>query len=463
MGKKDSTRRQFLKGTAATVLGGSLAGCGSDNEPDAEPTESPTPTPTESPTTVPTESPAPTPTATPTETPTPTESPTPEKPEPGIAPEIRFEDPEGLTRQLGEEEIKNGELEDNQTIHTIQLDQESRKSKYKDDAINTIGEDAMEDLNTQMEEWDEEYDFEDMESYIIATPSAMKESGLERSNFESEEWVRLIMACTRNTISDLHGDDLDETRVGFIPFVDTETTQERETEYLTGGEIIDTEDDYHKLKWADAYDPSSVRKAPGEVGFLDGEGDLRYAAPEIDLMIDQIEGGVTSTLTVDASDVQGMLRDLAIGFTNWNQVHDLLGFEGRDEVEFGGQGDGWETDTPSKTSTLTPGQDQLPTVQMAVHVPYARDSKNARLESDNTKMDHLVDISDALTDRVLNGDNEETYGILLGGYIEDPYPAEVGYEDRELFNAVYDFQADRNKRLPEIIRDYRQNGIEAII
>jgi len=450
MDKQDPTRRQFLKGAAATLLGGSLAGCGSDSEPDAEPTESRTPT--DSPTPASTETPTPTPTATPTETPTPTESPTPEKPEPGIAPEIRFEDSEGLTRQLGEEEIKNGDLQQNQKIYTLQMDKEERKQLYREDAINMIGEKKVNKISDLLEEWSKEYNY-DIKNYIVAVHNAMKKAGVERSNFGSEEWTRLKMTCTRESLSRARGDDLDISRVGFIPIVDTESTLERETEYLVGGEVIDTGENYHVLKWMDAYDPSSQRRPPGQNGFLDGKEGKIYAATEPDLMADQATGPVDDTLTTSAEDVQGMFRDLIIGFTNWNSIHDFLEFEGRGEVNINGfERAGDETPTP----TPTPKPEDQPPLRFAAHLPYMRDAKEARLESDEEKMDYIIDTSDVLTDYILNADHEDTYGILLGGEVDNPYAITVSEEHKELFHKVRDFEADRNRILPEIAEEYRR-------
>ncbi|WP_436910287.1 hypothetical protein [Halosimplex marinum] len=453
----ERSRRQILRllgaGTTGLITGCSALNSGEENTSTESDTDRSTSTRTATSADTPgatatsTQSSSPTPTSTPTQTSTPSPTPTATAvPTRGLE-YLRIEDEEDLLQKYGEEELTVESLEPRETAHTIQMTGDEREELYREDLHQFMYEEEYENAKEQMKDLNPEK----FEHYITLSVASVSGSGFDDSTLSHTERGQFYSLFLRNITNDLHDEEIDDMRVGLIPFV-KRTSEETNR---VGAEVIDRDNDRHKTFFLE--NNSYQFKNPGSIGIVDGQADMYFGASEFEVMRHEINLPWNKALdSISPDKLQGMFRDQMVGFTNWNSVHEELEFEGREEAEEITSRP-TPTSTPAEeTSTPAPGETPL---QIAAHEPFAEDYRQSIVDGNDDDKKYRMDLSDTLTDYVLNGDHGDTYGILVGGELEDPTLIEVDHEAAEFFDAVHDLEADRNTDLRELAETYQKTGV----
>jgi len=378
--------------------------------------------------------------------------------EPKPLTELRFEDPDKVLHDYGNERYIPEEAEDvgpYGSLHTIEMGEEERRELYEEDLFKLISEDEYQ----QMLEYHEDNGSEKFMHYIWRA-SPFDRTTLDKRNFSPKERQLIKYDIAKNAIRDSHKTDLNDARIGLIPEI--RWNEEEHNEVVA--EIVNLEEDIHKIWYVDPEEPSFRIREPGELGTLDGSKDIfsaHWGASEFEVMREQINTGWQKSMdSINPDKLQGMFRDRLVGFTNWNSNQESVGFEQREEAEQINTHTPTDTPKPDNTAkpTPTPSEAELPDIQVAAHQPFAEDYRQATLEGEEEKIKQRIDLSDALTDYIIDEDHEEVYGIAIGGTVEDPAILEVGYDEREFFNAIHDLEADPEVTIDELKEQYRESG-----
>jgi len=452
----DRLSRRKLLGLLTSSSAVAVAGCQDNNtgrETDTKSqipssTEVDTPQPdTSSPSETASETPSPTDTPIPTNTPTSTPTPT-DIPDKGLN-YVRIEDNENLLQEYGEEELTGEELEPNETIHTIQMDGDEREELYSEELFELITEEQYEEIK----EHAYHPDIEDFKHWINRLGVGFRDSSVDESNFSKTEHQKLFYAASRNIIQDKWEKNLDQIRFGFIPQI---KRTDKETNEIVS-EVINQKDDIHKTYRDEPWNNSMKWDNPGIIGTVDGQASMYFGACEFEVMREEINKPWNTALdSINPDKLQGMIRDQLVGFTNWTRVHDELGFEGREEAE---KIRSPPTDTPisNGTATPTPSPEEQP-FQIAAHEPFVEDYRQSILDGDDLSKKQRMDLSDTLTDYIINRDLNDSYGLVIGGTLDDPDVIEVDYEAADFLDTIHNLEADNSQTVRELAIQYRKQG-----
>jgi len=359
---------------------------------------------------------------------------------------LRIEDSEGLLEEYGEGELTSEELDPDQTVHTIQMDEDEREEMYREDLLDFMTEEEYEETKEAMKDLNPER----FEHYITLSSASVSRSSFDDSSLSERETGQFYSLLLRNITQDLHDEDVNNMRVGLVPFV-RRTDKEMNK---VAAEVVDQNNNRHKI----FFDEGNVYqfKFPGSIGVVDGEGEQNFGGCEFKVMRGEINKPWNKALdSINPDKLQGMFRDQLVGFTNWTRVHDELKFEGREEAE---KIRSPPTPTPTPEETPTPSPSKLSPIQIAAHEPFAENYREAILNGDDTKKKQRFDLSDTLTDYVLNADHEEVYGLVVGGTVDNPAILQVEYENRDFFNAIHDLEANTEMMIRELANEYRATG-----
>lgn len=469
MGIDEISRRELLRALPIATVGTGLAGCGGESSPSTDIPASNTETHTESTSATGTRgaSDVPTTSETPSDTPdstgertvarkasgtstdsgTSSETPTANRETGDVLSELNIVDSDGLLQDYGEQR-STVDPGSNGSVHVIQMDAKERTELYREDLFEEITEEQYEEVKEVVLE-PGPYEFR---HYINRLPTGVGESSIEEAGMSPESISRLYVFLAKIIVHDEWEDELDSVRIGCLPQIRNTDTEEN----LVAAEIVNFDDDVHRIYRKSGDDGSFYYKEPGDVGIVDGEGRVDFGACEFEAMREEINSPWHSSINgINPDKLQGMIRDELIGFTNWNRVHEKIGFERREEAE---SRDFEPTPTPTPVDTPTPSPQELPGLQIAAHQPFVEGYRGSILHGDDTSKTQRIDLSDALTDYVLHGDHEGIYGLVVGGTVGDPDILEVGYEHREFFDAVHDLGADKDMTVSALAEEYRSRG-----
>jgi len=467
------SRRKFLKLGSAAVAA-AVAGCSGDEEGTPQRITSSTKTGVETEgfttrtpftTTIPTETQSETVTETQSDaTETQSETAT-EIPQESSLVEIVVEDPDQILESLGEESVDQGSLGQHEEKYTLNMDSEERKELYEADVFRFIREETWEELKSRTENRHDPSNYQQTINFLAA---GMDNVGIDKENYSLEQIATLHSAVGRLGLLEMAGREINESRIGFSPHINrfSYATEHTDTPYavINFAEHYDRESNSHFTRIYTAWgtwhpadiDDSGLFDNEGAISESDKDTNPVVGPSEIDQLLAELNGP-PGTLDVTPRQIQGMFRDELVGFTNWVDVKEELDYEWDRSID-ATDNINTATDTPSESTPTPVPEGELPDLQIAAHTNFMENYRQATVDSDLDKQQAKFALSDTITDYVLNGNEEDVYGILVGGAVEDPTIIKATYEEMDFFESVRDLEADRNYSLDELAQEYRESG-----